>query len=105
MTTQTISSQTATNPVQITGKALSQILPAFMASLSAGASMTYNIEATCNEPGTPTSGWAWTPMTGFTGLTASADGTLAAAPTHIRANITTYGSGSLTFQVNQPNAK
>lgn len=105
MTTQTISSATATTPVPISGKTLSQVLPGFLASLSAGASMTYNIEATGNTTETAQSTWSWTPMTGFTALTASADGTLAALPTYIRANITIYGSGTLTFQVIQPTAK
>lgn len=105
MTTQTLSAPGASLPVPLTGKALSQILPGFLASLSAGASMTYNIEATGNTTETAQSTWSWTPMTSFTALTASADGTLAALPTHIRANITTYGSGTLTFQVIQPSAK
>lgn len=107
MTTQTINSATSTTPVPVRGKALSQILPGFLVALSAGASMTYNVEATGNttELNPDTSTWAWTPMTSFTGLTASADGTLAALPTFIRARITTYGSGTLTFQVIQPDAK
>ena len=107
MTTQTISSATSTTPIPIRGKALSQILPGFLCALSAGASLTYNVEATGDTPdSTPnTANWAWTPMTSFTGLTASADGTLAAMPTYIRARVTSYTSGTLTFQVIQPDAK
>lgn len=107
MTTQTISSATSTTAVPIRAKTLSPILPGFLASLSAGASLTYNIEATGNTPelNPDTTTWSWTPMTNFTALTASADGTLAALPTFLRARITTYASGTLTFQVILPSAQ
>jgi len=105
MTTQTINSATASTPVKIQGKTLSPVLPGFLVSLSAGAVLTYNIEATGNTEEQLQSTWSWTPMTGFTGLSASIDGTLQALPTYIRMNITTYTSGTATFQTIQPNAK
>ena len=75
--------------------------PGILAILSSGASMTYNIEVTGDDP--TVAGWKnstanWIPFTNMSGLTASATGTLGAMVTAIRANVTAYTSGTLTFQ-------
>jgi hypothetical protein len=63
--------------------------------------MTYNIEVTGDDPSAP--GWTnatgnWVPFTNFSALTASAVGTLGAMVGALRANVTSYSSGTLTFQ-------
>lgn len=75
--------------------------PSVLVLLSSGASMTYNIEVTGDDPSAP--GWTnatgnWVPFTNFSALTASAVGTLGAMVGALRANVTSYSSGTLTFQ-------
>lgn len=86
------------NPVFYPGS----LQPAFLAILSSGASMTYNIEVTGDDPPSPTGNWL--PFTDMSALTASAAGTLGAVVMGVRARITTYGSGTLTFQFIQQSA-
>lgn len=74
--------------------------PGLICALSAGASMTYQIEVTGDKPPSSTGNWA--PVPGLTGLTASSAPALGMVVTGVRPNITTYGSGSLTFQLVQP---
>lgn len=75
--------------------------PAILAILSTGASMTYSIEVTGDDPSKP--GWTnatanWIAFTDMAALTASAVGTLGAMVGAIRANVTTWASGTLTLQ-------
>jgi len=103
MSTQTLTGPGAGTPVLITGKTLSPVLPGFLCLVS--GTLTYNVEATGNAVGTDPTTWSWTPLSNFTGLTASTDGALLAMATHLRPNVTAFTSGSLVFQVIQPSAK
>jgi hypothetical protein len=71
------------------------------AALSSGASLTYSIEVTgddINAPGYNPATGNWVGFTNMTGLTASAVATLGAVVMAVRAHVTAYTSGTLTFQ-------
>jgi len=77
---------------------------AFSAEVSSGGSLTYDVEHTFNN--VLASGFTETDATVFNhdsiaAQTATADGTYTSPPVAVRAAITTYSSGSLTFRVVQ----
>lgn len=101
----------ATKPVQILrarntgalgasfGNGLFQ--PGILVMLSPAASLTYSIEVTGDDldvAGYDPSAGNWAPFSGMGNLTASASGTLGAAVTAIRLHVTSYLSGTATFQ-------
>lgn len=77
------------------------MLPNLLCIVSSGASLTYVIEQTgdnIQQPGyTPAAG-NWTPLNGLSGQTASQNSPLGACATALRATMSNYVSGSLTFQ-------
>ena len=78
--------------------------PTLLCYVSSGASLTYSIEVTGDDmqaAGYSPSTGNWVGFTGMTGLTASAVGTLGGVVTAVRAHVTAYSSGSLTFQFPQ----
>lgn len=77
------------------------VLPGILVTLSAGASLTYNVEVTgddLDQPGYNPASGTWAVFTGMGGLTASGTGSLGAAVTAVRLNVTSYSSGSATLQ-------
>jgi hypothetical protein len=81
----------------------SGLAPSILVILSSGASLTYTVEVTgadfANNVAPPDA--FWTPFDGMSGLSASANGTLAAMVIAVRCRITSYSSGSLNFAVVQ----
>lgn len=74
--------------------------------LSAGAALTYSVEVTGDDitaQGYSAATGNWIALQNFSALTASATGTLGAVVTGIRPHVTSYTSGSLTFQFVQYN--
>ena len=98
----------ATTPVRIIGeydngypRAPRILQPGIIAIASTGATLTYNIEVTGDDldaAGYSAATGNWAPLNGMSGLTATAVNTLGAAVTAIRARVTAYTSGTLTFQ-------
>lgn len=68
-------------------------------TVSPGASLTYNVEVTCDQ--TPSAGGNWNSHDTLNGLTASANGNVAFPITGIRLNVTAYTSGSVNLGVAQ----
>lgn len=65
--------------------------PSLLASVSAGAVLTYNIEVSGDNTN-------WVSFDNATGQAGQFAGTLGAAVVWVRANVTAYTSGSLNFQ-------
>lgn len=104
--TYVINSATA-SPVSMVNVWKQGLNPAtFMVNVSSGASLTYNVEITADDIAHPKYNPAtgnWFPITGFAGQTASVTGVLSGACRGIRVNVTTYGSGTLTYSFCQLN--
>lgn len=78
--------------------------PMIAVYLSSGASLTYSVEVTNDDvlaPGYSAASGNWVGFTGMTAQTASAAGTLGAAATCVRLNVTAYTSGTAYIQVSQ----
>ena len=78
--------------------------PSILVQLSSGASLTYSVEVSGNDPDNPKyveANAVWVGFTNMTGLTASAVGTLGAIVKAVRLNCTAYTSGTITMQVVQ----
>jgi hypothetical protein len=102
--TYVLNSAASSPPLPVTrDMASSQYLaPSILCLVSPGASLTYSIEVTgdaITAAGYSAASGNWFPFTGMAGLTASANATLGAYVTGIRARISTYASGTLTMQV------
>lgn len=106
-TTQTLTAAGAGPPIQVLPPAQNGFFssgylePGILVQLSSGASLTYNIEISGDNAfvqGYVAATGLWLPVTQMVGLTASAVNTLGAVVRAIRANITIYSSGTLTFQ-------
>lgn len=99
-----ISAIGATPPIAVTMPLHGQMLPGIVASLTTGATLTYNIEVTAddirNPSWTPASG-NWVPLGDWTGITASKAAALLGLCTAVRANVTAYTGGTLTFNLAQ----
>lgn len=105
----TASALGASSPVPLTDVRMSafaqnpsQLLPSVLATVSAGASLTYNVEVTGDDitaPGYAPANGNWNVFDGMGGLVASANGTLQAVVTAFRINITSYASGSVTLTI------
>jgi hypothetical protein len=109
--TQTLSGVGATNPIPflppssptscgaVAGTRIVQ--PGILVTLSGGASLTYSIEVTGDDMDakgySPATG-NWAPVVGMVGLNASIATTLGAAVTAIRLHVTSWVSGTATFQ-------
>jgi hypothetical protein len=80
------------------------LLPGIIVTLSAGAVLTYSVEVTGDQIDAvghnPATGH-WNGFDTMTDQTVSANGTLGGRCSGIRCTITSYTSGSLTFQVVQ----
>jgi hypothetical protein len=77
------------------------MLPNILCTLSNGANLTYSVQQTGDNitaPGYNPATGNWQPITGLSALTATANGTLGACVTALRAVVSAYVSGSLTFQ-------
>jgi hypothetical protein len=99
---QTLTAVGPTPPIQmVTGEALSlqrsyvpnPLYPQVVVGLSSGASLTYTVEVTGDN--TPSATGTWVPLTNGFGLTANSLFTLYGAVQAVRANITSYTSGTL----------
>jgi hypothetical protein len=78
------------------------LLPGIIATVSPGASLTYNIEITGDAvegASYKSASGNWNVFDGMGSLTASANGTLAAAVTAFRINVTAYSSGSVNLAI------
>ena len=101
-----LSAAGASAPVVIVNKKLMEawFLPPSILCLVNGT-LTYNIEVTGDSPdmtGALPSSPVWFPLDSTTiGLTTSINETLAALVTGVRINVTSYTSGSITFEVVQ----
>lgn len=78
--------------------------PMVLVNLSAGASLTYSVQVTGDD--VLATGWSavtanWVGFTNMTTLSASSVGTLGAAATCIRLNVSAYTSGSAILEVVQ----
>lgn len=72
--------------------------------VSVNGTMTFNIEVTGDDvtvPGYVPANGVWVPFTNMSGLTATTASTIGAAVRAVRANITAYTSGTLTWQLVQ----
>ena len=106
--TQVLAAVGSTVPVRIIGeydngtpRAARILQPGIIAIVSSGATLTYNIEVTGDDldaTGYSAATGNWAPLNGMSGVTATAVNTLGAAVTAIRARVTAYTSGTLTFQ-------
>lgn len=101
--TVTLSSVAASAPLRITSDMLSTSFLPFgvLCLVSGGGSLTYSVEVTGDDLGAVGYSAAtgnWFPMDTMSGLTASANATLGACITGIRARISVYASGTLTAQ-------
>lgn len=77
------------------------MLPNILCTLSNGANLTFTVQQTGDNitaPGYSAAAGNWQPVTGLSGLTASANGPLGACVTGLRVTVTGYVSGTLTFQ-------
>ncbi len=95
-----VSAAGASTPIAINGYSPSQFAPALLVNFSSGASATVEVDVT----GDPVDGSVtpvWVPFSGMTGLTGSAAATLGALVTGVRLNVTSYTSGTITFEVVQ----
>jgi hypothetical protein len=106
-TTQKLSALGAGAPIQVLPPAQAGFFsggylePGILVQLSSGASLTYNIEVSGDDAlvqNYVAANGLWLPVTNMSALTASAVNTLGAVVRAIRANITIYSSGTLTFQ-------
>jgi hypothetical protein len=86
----------------VNGRYSSGILPGIIATVSSGASLTYNVEITGDDIDAygynPANG-NWNIFDNMDGLTASANGTLVAAVMAFRINVTAYTSGSVNLTI------
>ncbi len=76
------------------------ILPGLLCSVSSGATLTYSIEMTGDnvfDQNWRAATGNWFPVDNLAALTASANGPLNSCCTAVRAHVTSYTSGSLTF--------
>ena len=105
-----LTSATTSNPIAIfppmgLGNWSSGYLqPSILVQLSSGASLTYSVEVSGNDPDNPNyveANAVWVGFTNMTGLTASAVATLGAMVKAVRLNCTAYTSGTLTMQIVQ----
>lgn len=102
--TYTLNSVAATPVIPVSANMLrtSVLPPAILCGISTGAVLTYSVEVTGDNLVSPTYSPAtgnWVPIDPtMTGLTAAANATLSACVTGIRARVTAYTSGILTFQ-------
>lgn len=77
------------------------LFPGVIVSLSSGAQLIYSVQVTgdnCNAAGYVPANGNWAPFTNMAGLTTSAASTLGAAVSCIRLVITSWTSGTATFQ-------
>jgi hypothetical protein len=91
----TVSSQAASTPVNVAGALIKTF--GLVATVSPGASLTYNVEVTADV--NPSAGGNWNPHDVIRGMTASANGNIAYPITGIRLNVTTWVSGSVTLGI------
>ena len=102
--TQTLSAAGAGTPVAIIPVERNMPAPSILVNVSSGANLTYNIEVTGDDPTVtgynPATG-NWFPFQGLSALTASQVGSLGALVSQVRLNITSYTSGSITWQLVQ----
>lgn len=83
------------------------MLPNILCYVSNGANLTYAVQQTgdnINARGYNPATGNWQPITGLSALTATANGPLGACATGLRAVVSAYVSGSLTFQFVWTNA-
>lgn len=103
-----LTSQTTSAPIPVAAPLVlgnwsgGYLQPTILVNLSSGASITYNIEVSGNDVekvGYTAASAIWVPLsTALTGATASTVVPLTSMIKAIRANVTTYVSGTLTFQ-------
>ena len=96
------------SPVNIVSRTGGYLQPGIIVLVSSGASLQYNIEVSGDDvlaSGYVASTGVWVPFTGMSALTATAIGTLGAAVQAVRLNVTTYASGTITFQFIQMTSK
>ena len=101
--TYTLSAVGASAPLRVTADMLNaNFLPmGILCLVSNGGSLTYTVEVTgddLNAPGYTAANGNWFPMDGMSAITASANATLGACITAVRARISAYTSGTLTTQ-------
>ena len=108
--TRTVSSQTTSNPIRVNWRGgLSGFQLSLLVKLSGGASLTYTVELTGDDPadftGIPdyNTNASWRPVTGLDALTADDEGNIAFPVQAVRLNVTAYTSGDATLTVIQAN--
>lgn len=87
-------------PVAIMRPGVPALPPSVLCMVSNGASLTYSVEVSADPPGfTPA---VWFPLDSTAvGLTGSQNFALSSQVWWVRANVTSYTSGSLSFEVGQ----
>lgn len=102
----TIAAQAASTPLILNQMGTSPFNVGLGVTLSAGASLTYNVEYTFDDVFAPNYNPAtgnWIVLTALSAQTASKDSNMLSPVMAVRLNVTTYASGTATLTVIQAN--